>query len=195
MQNFHIVAVKNCFSILLLALATLVGMKGDFVLWILHLKELEHEVKISVIFSNEITICVILSKSLLAKPAMWNSDYLGCFNELLLRIAGLIWWRWGILAHQEGVSQEKACSAQRWSSLAGCVICGFECCSCDSQNDVRTSSFSFMCATSHDCLGVREGLNLDISLVPHRSLFPRLLFGKRDNIFGRSVPLEGWLAL
>lgn len=57
-QSFHIVAIKNCFGILLLALATLIGIKGDF------------EVKISVIFSKEIVNCVILSKSVSAKPAM-----------------------------------------------------------------------------------------------------------------------------
>lgn len=186
MQKFYTVAIKNSFSILLLALGTLIRIKGGFVLLILYLKELVHEVKISVIFSNEIANYIILSKSLSAKTAMWNSNYLGCFKELLLRMAGLIWWRWGILAHREAVSQEKACSPQTWSPLAGCGIRGFECCSSNSQNGVRTSSF-LLCVSAYlllrDCLGVRDGLNLDISLLPHRFLFPRLNFKERQNFW------------
>lgn len=85
MQKFYTVAIKNSFSILLLALGTLIRIKGGFVLLILYLKELVHEVKISVIFSNEIANYIILSKSLSAKTAMWNSNYLGCFKELLLK--------------------------------------------------------------------------------------------------------------
>lgn len=50
---------------------------------ILYLKELEHEVKIRVIFSNEIMNCVILSKPVLAGTALWTSTRAGCFREFL----------------------------------------------------------------------------------------------------------------
>lgn len=192
-QNFHVVAIKSCFSVLLLALAT-DRDQSSYCIINSGSEGVGTQVKVGLIFSDEIMNCVMWSESASARTAVRHSSYLGRFEESLLGRAGLVLGEGGILAHREGVSKEKACSAWGWSPLAGCGICRCECCSSGSQNGVKAFSFSCVpaCLMLYGCLAARDGPDVDSSFLLHRPLFP-CLYLKTDKILGRSVPLEVWV--
>lgn len=111
-QNSHVVAIKDCFNILLSALATVIGIKGDFVLFIFYLKGLEHEVKIRV-------MSVMKSQTV----QYWARQD----RQNQRRGTEMIWVLPGgadvvggeDLGLYEAVSQERAGSPRRWSGLPG----------------------------------------------------------------------------
>lgn len=74
MENFHVVAIKSCFSILLLALAT-DRDQSSYCIINLGSEGVGTQVKVGLIFSNEIRNCVMWSESVSVQTALRHSGY------------------------------------------------------------------------------------------------------------------------